>query len=209
MTDNFQALARPAIFSALPADEQLTVLLHYQNTYENNLPDQISDAVFDSLVSIYEKQTGLKYKEIGAAPSGNKETLPYYMGSLDKAKGVSALKDITDYLSKFPGDKVLEDKIDGNSGLYLVRYIDGKLIRKLYTRGNGYIGTDISHLLNFISIPIPEFDIVVRGELVLPLNAFKSYNASASGPDSKSLNPGQGSVLKNARNAGSGVLKLK
>lgn len=192
-----EALAKPSVFSSLPTDEQLTVLLHYQDTYENNLPDQISDAAFDSLVSIYEKQTGFKYKEIGAIPSGNKETLPYYMGSLDKAKGPSAVKDIADYLSKYPSDKVLEDKIDGNSGLYVVRYIKGKLIRRLYTRGNGYVGTDISHLLNYIAIPIPEFDIVVRGELVLPLDAFKAYTS-----------PGTQS-LKNARNAGSGVINSK
>jgi DNA ligase (NAD+) len=194
-----EELAKPSVFSYLPADEQLAVLLHYQSTYENNLPDQISDAVFDSLVSIYEKQTGLKYKEIGAVPSGNKETLPYYMGSLDKAKGPSAVKDIADYLYKYPGDKVLEDKIDGNSGLYIVRYIKGKLIRRLYTRGNGYVGTDISHLLNFISIPIPEFDIAVRGELVLPLDAFNAYISSGSG----------NMPLKNARNAGSGVINSK
>jgi DNA ligase (NAD+) len=199
MTSNFQSLTKPSVFSALPADEQLNVLLHYQNTYENNLPDQISDTVFDSLVSLYEKQTGLKYKEIGAVPSGNKETLPYYMGSLDKAKGASAPKDIADYLSKYPGPKVLEDKIDGNSGLYLVRYINGELIRKLYTRGNGYVGTDISHLLNFIPIPIPEFDIVVRGELAIPLEAFKSYKSGT----------GITQVLKNARNAGSGVVNSK
>lgn len=190
-----QEYTKPGVFSSLSSDDKLAVLMHYQYTYENNEPDQIDDATFDSLVNIYESETGLKYSVIGAEPTGNKETLPYYMGSLDKAKGKSAEDDLRRYTNNFPGEKIIEDKIDGNSGLYVVRYINGKLIRKLYTRGNGYIGTDISHLLNYINIPIPGFDIVVRGELVLPLKEFEKYSTKLN--------------LKNARNAGSGVINSK
>jgi DNA ligase (NAD+) len=182
-------------FLQLSTDEQLELLLHYQNTYENNLPDQIDDTTFDTLVKLYESVSGLKYSEIGAVPSGNKDQLPYYLGSLDKIKGENADDELKKFLKKYQGEKVIEDKIDGNSGLYIVRYIGGELIRKLYTRGNGYIGTDITHLLNFIQIPIPEFDIVVRGELVIPLNDFDKINVN--------------NEFKNARNAGSGVVNSK
>lgn len=189
------AYTKPSKFLQLSADEQLDLLLHYQYTYENNEPDQIDDATFDTLVKLYESTSGLKYSEIGAVPSGNKDPLPYYLGSLDKIKGENAKDDLIRFLKNFPGEKVIEDKIDGNSGLYIVRYINGTLIRRLYTRGNGYIGTDISHLLNYIRIPIPEFDIVVRGELVIPLNDFNKINID--------------NEFKNARNAGSGVVNSK
>jgi NAD-dependent DNA ligase len=182
-------------FLQLSTDEQLDLLLHYQNTYENNLPDQIDDATFDNLVKLYEKTSGLKYSVIGAVPSGNKASLPYYLGSLDKIKGESSEDELKKFIKNFPDEKVIEDKIDGNSGLYIVRYIGGELIRKLYTRGNGYVGTDITHLLNYINIPIPEFDIVIRGELVLPLKDFNRININ--------------NEFKNARNAGSGVINSK
>ena len=186
---------KPSKFLKLSADEKLDLLLHYQYTYENNEPDQIDDITFDTLVKLYETTTGLKYSEIGAVPSGNKDVLPYYLGSLDKIKGENANDELIKFLKNFPGEKVIEDKIDGNSGLYIVRYINGTLIRKLYTRGNGYIGTDISHLLNYVKIPIPEFDIVIRGELVIPLKDFNRINTD--------------NTFKNARNAGSGVVNSK
>jgi DNA ligase (NAD+) len=185
----------PTDFLKLSSDEKLELLLHYQNTYENNEPDQIDDAVFDTLVKIYENTTGLKYMAVGATPSGNKDVLPYYLGSLDKIKGENAEEDLRRFLKNFPGEKVVEDKIDGNSGLYVVRYINGILYRKLYTRGNGYIGTDISHLLNYINIPIPDFDIIIRGELIIPHIDFDRINRNND--------------FKNARNAGSGVLNSK
>jgi NAD-dependent DNA ligase len=199
MTDYMQ-LSQPSKFSTLTPEVQLETLLYFQNTYENNLSEQIDDALFDTLVAIYQEQTGLTYSVVGATPSGNKDTLPYYLGSLDKAKGKTAEADIERYLKNYPDKKIVEDKIDGNSGLYLVRYINGRLLRKLYTRGNGYVGTDISHLLNYINLPIPEFDIVVRGELVIPLSDFDEYV--------KDTPPGE-IKLKNARNAGSGVINSK
>ncbi len=192
---NYIEYTKGSKFLKLTTDEQLELLLHYQNTYENNLPDQIDDATFDTLVKLYESSSGLKYSEIGAVPSGNKDPLPYYLGSLDKIKGENADEELFKFTKNYPNEKVIEDKIDGNSGLYIVRYIGGTLFRKLYTRGNGYIGTDITHLLNFIQIPIPEFDIVVRGELVLPLKEFDKINTNND--------------FKNARNAGSGVVNSK
>lgn len=197
---NYLQLSQPSKFSTLSPELQLETLLYFQNTYENNLSEQIDDALFDTLVNIYQEQSGLSYYVVGATPTGAKETLPYYLGSLDKAKGKTAPSDIERYLKAYPGTKIIEDKIDGNSGLYLVRYINGKLLRKLYTRGNGYVGTDISHLLNYIDLPIPDFDIVVRGELVIPLDDFENYVNNTPSGEVK---------LKNARNAGSGVINSK
>lgn len=191
---------RAGKFNLLSSEEQLKLLHYYQNSYENNLPDQISDSEFDTLVKLYENKSGKKYTSVGAAPTGVKQTLPYYLGSLDKVKGKTAEVDIQKWLRNYAGSKVIQDKIDGISGLYIVRHIDKKVIRKLYTRGNGYVGTDISHLLNYIDIPVPTFDVAVRGEIVIPLKDFKFYVSQTPDTEIK---------LKNARNAASGVVNSK
>lgn len=180
-------------FKKLSSEDKLKLLLYYQDTYENDGEDQIDDSTFDTLVSVYEQETGLKYKEVGAEPRGVKVNLPYYMGSLDKIKGKNAEEDLSRWTKTYDGPWVLQDKIDGISGLYVVRYINGQRIVKLYTRGNGTVGTDISHLLEYIRIPVPDFDIAVRGEIVLLHKDFEEFS----------------SVMKNARNTASGVVNSK
>ena len=65
---------------------------------------------------------------------------------------------------------IIEDKLDGVSCL-LVR-ANNKI--KLFTRGNGQEGTDISHIYYYISNLPSEIktDIVVRGELIIPTKIF-------------------------------------
>jgi DNA ligase (NAD+) len=190
-------------FSALSEEEQFEVLSHYQDTYINGGDDQIDDATFDVLQNIYEEKTGLKWKEVGALPLTNKANLPYYMGSLDKAKGKTAQEDINRWSKSYNGPWILEDKIDGNSGLYVVKHTDvGGIkmnIQKLYTRGDGKIGSDITHLIPYMNLPVPDFDIAVRGEIVIPLNDFEEYNRNLQ----------DGAKLKNARNACAGVINSK
>jgi DNA ligase (NAD+) len=189
-------------FSKLSQDEQLKLLLYYQDQYENNGLEQIDDATFDTLVSIYERNSGLKYREVGFLPSGEKVTLPYYLGSLDKTKGTEAKNELNRWKKNYTGPWVIEDKIDGISGLYVVKHILVKgnkaPVCHLYTRGNGTIGTDVSHLLQYLQLPVPEFDIAIRGEMVIPLKDFNDYN---------SRNPTM--TFKNARNAGSGIVNSK
>jgi len=189
-------------FALLSNDEQFEVLSHYQDTYINGGDDQIDDSTFDMLQSIYETKTGLKWKEVGALPLTNKATLPYYMGSLDKAKGKTAQDDINRWIKSHNGPWILEDKIDGNSGLYVVKHTDvGGIkmkVQKLYTRGDGKIGSDITHLIPYINLPVPDFDIAVRGEIVIPLNDFEEYNKNNTSVK-----------LKNARNACAGVINSK
>lgn len=180
-------------FRKLSSEDKLKLLLYYQDTYENDGEDQIDDATFDTLVSIYEQETGLKYKEVGSEPRGVKVDLPYYMGSLDKIKGKNAEEDLARWTKTYNGPWVIQDKIDGISGLYVVRYINGQRIVKLYTRGNGVVGTDISHLLEYMKIPVPDFDIAIRGEIVLLHKDFEEFS----------------SVMKNARNTASGVVNSK
>ena len=101
----------------------------------------------------------------------NKVTLPYEMWSMDK------IKPDTDALDKwkqtYKGPYVLSCKLDGVSGLYSTE--GGKA--KLYTRGNGTIGQDISNFIPYMNLPKTS-NITVRGEFIIKKELFKTkYSA--------------------------------
>ena len=95
--------------------------------------------------------------------SKNKVKLPCHMGSMDKNKPGTGL--IDKWTKKFKGPYILSDKLDGTSGLLILRE-DGK--HMLFTRGNGAIGTDITSMLSGIKgIPDIKTNMIVRGELLI------------------------------------------
>ena len=172
----------------------------------------VSDAEFDSLVEYYETKFNESFFYIG--PTG-KVQLPVYLGSLDKCKEDGALnifkKRITEYHSsynimnptynKYPNQVIVMEKIDGLSCLL---EIVGREV-KLYTRGDGYNGTNISCLRDDLNlgfsfsklktyIPTYEESILIRGEIVIKKDVFeKKYSKN----------------FKNARNFTSGVVNSK
>jgi len=92
-----------------------------------------------------------------------KVTLPVWMGSMDKLKADE--RAIESFKAKYPGKYVITEKLDGNSALLVCDALGG---RKMYTRGNGAVGQDISHLIPFIQgtgAVVP--GSIVRGELIL------------------------------------------
>jgi len=101
----------------------------------------------------------------------NKVKLPYEMWSMDK------IKPDTDALEKwkqtYKGPYVLSCKLDGVSGLYSTE--GGKA--KLYTRGNGTIGQDISHFLPYMNLPKIS-NMTVRGEFIIKKELFKTKYAA-------------------------------
>ena len=100
--------------------------------------------------------------------SRNKVTLPYEMWSMDKIKpDTDALKKWRD---TYTGGCVLSAKLDGVSGLFTT--IGGE--PKLYTRGNGVVGQDISHLASFLDLPFGIEDVAIRGEFIMKKSVFKS-----------------------------------
>ena len=76
---------------------------------------------------------------------------------------------LANWTSKFTGPYVLSCKLDGVSGLYST---EGKE-PKLYTRGDGRVGQDISHLIPFLRLPKTK-DIVIRGEFIIPRLLFET-----------------------------------
>ncbi len=150
----------------------------YYNTSKQIMSDQQYDLLVDELRK--RKPQHKLLKSIGSnVHSKNKIKLPYYMGSMDKIKPGKNL--VLKWKKKFNGPYIYSDKLDGTSALLILPN------NKLYTRGNGTTGTDISSILKFIS-KIPNYEkknkIVVRGELIISKKKFlefkKKYKNSRS-----------------------------
>jgi DNA 3'-phosphatase len=133
--------------------------------------DDIYDIIKDYVKSKYPKDK--YFKRIGADVK-NKVVLPYYMGSLNKIKDND--DEIAKYRAKYPGPFTISDKLDGVSCMII--YTSGKI--KMYTRGNGTEGQDISHLLGYVREIVPTIydknievrglnntEIAIRGELII------------------------------------------
>ena len=107
------------------------------------------------------------------------------MWSMDKIKAGAMDR----WLQKYRENKVISAKLDGVSGLYST---EGG-IPKLFTRGNGKVGQDISHIIPFLKLPmIP--DITIRGEFIIKRNTFEEKYEETSA---------------NARSFVSGTINLK
>ncbi len=108
--------------------------------------------------------------EVGAKVKKFKVQLPYEMASMDKIKpDTNALNK---WKSKYTGPYMLSCKLDGVSGMYTTE--NG--VKKLYTRGDGKIGQDISHMIEVLNLPDVE-NLVVRGEFIIPKSVFEEKYA--------------------------------
>jgi NAD-dependent DNA ligase len=139
------------------------------NSDKTILDDDIYDIIKDYIRKKYPRDPYLK--RVGA-DIDNKVILPYYMGSQNKIKDSN--EEITKYKKKYKGPYMISDKLDGVSCLAVYKKIssDNKYDIKLYTRGNGKEGQDISHLLEYINgFPntnnIKSNYLAVRGELII------------------------------------------
>lgn len=104
-------------------------------------------------------------KRVGAEITINKEKLPFYLGSLDKIKDNEA--EIIKWKNKYHGEYVISEKLDGISCLI---YYDKGII-KMWTRGDGHFGQNISHLFPYLRMDTSRFNsndkIAIRGELII------------------------------------------
>lgn len=140
----------------------------YYNTTKSLLPDYIFDMLVEKLRLLAPNSPVLD--KIGSTIVGKKTKLPYFLGSMNKIKSDEDI--LNKWFSKFAGPYVISDKLDGVSCLLVKK----KSNIKLYTRGDGTTGKDISHLVDYINIPaITTETIVVRGELIITKKNFKKY----------------------------------
>jgi DNA ligase (NAD+) len=156
--------------SDLEALVKLAAFLYYN--YEGG---GLTDNSFDSLewnLNKIMKLRGRRYEKIGADPVERiRAELPLPMPSLSKVK--PGTRELREFLVNVPpqrggaGGLLWSHKLDGVSGM--VVYRDGK-IQKVYTRGNGTIGGDVTHVKDYINFPELEGEVksmTVRGEFVM------------------------------------------
>ena len=95
---------------------------------------------------------------------------------MDKIKQDTRL--LSNWKSKYSGPYLLSCKLDGVSGLYSTE----DTTPKLYTRGDGKIGQDVSHLIPYLRLPKTK-GIVIRGEFIIPKNIFETkYKTKFANP---------------------------
>jgi DNA ligase (NAD+) len=161
----------------------------YYNEDVSIMSDDQYDLLKERLEELSPKHPLLK--EIGArVHTKNKAKLPYHMGSMDKIKPDDTK--LPRWYKKYKGPYILADKLDGVSALLNIK--NGKT--KLYTRGNGEVGTDVSSLISLIPNLrniLLDRDVAVRGEIIISSKNFKKYEKKT----------------KNARNMVSGVVNGK
>jgi len=174
----------PIEFSKNLNVKQLEKLLNIlSNAYYNSDKQIVSDEVFDDIVEILrEKDPNSEFfKKVGAEEEDNEDEeenigkkikLPFPMFSLDKIKPKN-INDLEIWINKYnPEYVVASHKLDGMSGLI---YKDKNGDVKLYSRGNGIYGRDISILLKYIKVNTKDIpnDCAVRGELIISKDNFK------------------------------------
>lgn len=136
--------------------------------YHNGLTELMTDAAYDTAVEQLRaaEPDHPFFKKVGAPlPTGDEVALPIPLPSLNKIKDADA---ITKWLDKNPATMYhVSVKLDGCSALWLPK------TRKLYTRGDGMRGRDISHFVNYFKgFPSASAEAVegihaVRGELIM------------------------------------------
>ena len=170
----------------------------YYNGKGELMTDYEWDSMFDQLKSL-EEETGVVLPDSPTntvsedSISGQKEEHEFAALSLAKTKQVSELVKWAD------GKPIwMSWKLDGLT--LVVTYDEGKLT-KIVTRGNGHIGTSITHLAPAIKGVLPTISekghLVIRGEAVISYADFERFLIETEGD------------YANPRNLASGSLTLK
>jgi NAD-dependent DNA ligase len=158
----------------------LTNMLQYASKQYYNHSPVISDNQFDIIKNYIDTKYPMNKatKEIGAEVERNKVVLPFEMASMDKIKPDTGA--LANWCLKFRGPYVLSCKLDGVSGLYCFdQSINGSAKAQLFTRGNGTIGQDVSHIIPYLKIlPKTNSPIVIRGEFIMSKPVFQAKYAN-------------------------------
>jgi DNA ligase (NAD+) len=164
------------VLESLGEPELSSMIEEANKAYHFNKTPLMTDNEYDILKEYLEQKfpTSAILQEVGAPIiEKNKVNLPYEMASMDKIKPDTGA--LASWKSRFVGPYVLSCKLDGVSGLYVA---DGKGGSKLYTRGNGKVGQDVSHLIPYLRFPSVKGVLAVRGEFIIPKKVFLDKYAS-------------------------------
>lgn len=141
----------------------------YRNGQTLVMTDEEYDAGIDMLSKKVPNHPFLKKVRPSVPQVQSKSvTMPYYLGSLNKAK---VADELTKWVSKSEGPYSVSEKLDGISGLW------NPTQKKLYLSGEDNKGLDVSAWLQYMSLSpsglatglatdIPD-DVWIRGELIM------------------------------------------
>ncbi len=225
--------------------EKLTAAEHaYYVLNKPIMSDGEYDKLFNELKEIESNNTNLVFtysptQRVTGTPENVFEQVTHKqrMYSLDNSENVEDIEKWIEKIQKLTDNKIfpltVEPKIDGLA-ISLI-YRDGLLVKGL-TRGDGFIGEDVTHNIKTIkNIPLKlknsmKGEIEIRGEVFMPTNSFEKLNKqkindqkkldSLAQLDKKEMTSEQLKELKdlrnegtsefiNARNAAAGSLRQK
>jgi DNA ligase (NAD+) len=134
---------------SLMSDEEYDILKEF---IEEKFPDNVAIQEGHTMCSVKVEK--------------KKMTLPFEMWSMDKFKKE---QQITTWLKDYKGPFIISAKVDGVSAGYST--MGDKPI--LFTRGNGKVGQDISHAIEYLGLPTQK-GIEIRGELLMKKDVFET-----------------------------------
>ena len=172
------------------SENELSKMIRFANEYYDNGHCLFTDNQYDILLEFTERKFPLNKasKEVGVPVTKNKVNLPFEMASMNKIKPDTNALSV--WLNKYNGPYVVSCKLDGVSGLYT----NENGTHRLYTRGDGIVGQDISYLLDILKLPILRAGYAVRGEFIISKNIFHEKYKD---------------TFANARNLVSGIINSK
>ncbi len=173
----------------LKIDDLEQLLIKAIDAYYNSDQPLFTDSTYDILETILREKnpTSTIFSKVGAPVNPEEAVkLEYYLGSMDKVK--PGEKTLTRWLTKYPGNKIISEKLDGWSSLLIVN--TEKLNMSLFKHGDGNYGQDISHLLKYISIgkinksrlieiikSTTKKQVALRGEIIIKKEIYEQkYN---------------------------------
>ena len=194
------------------ARELSRILTEYQRAYyvtgRAMVSDMEYDRLFDELMLLEKEHPEVRTPDsptqrVGSDLSSDfpevEHTIPVL--SLDKAYSDGEILSWTEKTMKNTGENlsfVLEEKLDGFS---IVLYYEHGVLAKAVTRGNGFIGNDVTANVKTIhSVPLrltESVDIAVRGEVFLRKEEFKRINSTLSEPYANPRNLAAGTIRRN------------
>lgn len=160
------------------------VVNEVDNMYYNDGISPWSDMQYDCFIECLKPECDhmkiVDDSKVGAQVNTGHNTsgsikLPYFMASMNKYKTIG---EINNWCQKFRGPYSVTAKLDGVSAMYYKG--------KLYTRGNGTIGRNISYLIPFLKqtksmahILDNDYEFGLRGELIIRKSVFtEKYRAT-------------------------------
>ena len=183
----------------------------YQHQYYIEAAPQVSDLeydrLFDELQRLEEENPEFRQDDSPTLRVGSdlasdlpeaEHSIPVL--SLDKAYSAEDVLAWMEKTDKNAGKKLtfsVEEKIDGIS---IVLYYEDGLLRRAVTRGNGFVGNDVTANVKTIgSVPLrltEPVTLAARGEIYLPKNSFEKLNKEMDPPYANPRNLAAGTIRR-------------